>query len=181
MEKFDLESADAIVRIDLGGRFSYDQIRDMVRAVCNSTKQASFYETTETVGGQEFPVLAQEAYMPAENLFVAPGRGTQLSFAPDAEYTHLAVVAHERAKYGTTAAVLTTSEKRGKAAAELAGRLDRAFDKHINEFQASRIYQQQMQAGSPLQAGSAADGARDRTHGHQPGGPDRRQDTARNW
>lgn len=183
MEKFDLDSADAVVRVDLGGAFSYDQIRDMVRAVCDDqTKQTRFYETTETDGGQEFPVLGRQAYMPAQNLFVAPGREAgRLSFDPDAEYTHLSVVAHERAERGMIAAVRVYCDDRGKAASELAGQLWRAFDKDINEFQASDFYRQQMQAGSPLRAGSETDGAKDRTNDHQAAGPNRRQDSARNW
>ncbi|MFG1907979.1 hypothetical protein [Kribbella sp. NPDC048928] len=182
MEKFDLDTADATVRVDLGGSFSYDQIRDMVRAVCNQTTHTQFYETTETVGGQDFPVLAQQAYMPAQNLFVAPGREAgRLSFAPDQEYTHLTVVAHEQAERGTIAAVRVYPEGRGKAASELAGQLSRAFDKDINEFQASEYYRQQMETGSPLQAGSGTDGARDRTQDHQGAGANRRQDSARNW
>ncbi|HET6737296.1 MAG TPA: hypothetical protein VFH76_00125 [Kribbella sp.] len=183
MEKFDLDTADAIVRVDLGGTFSYDQIRDMVRAVCdNQSKQMRFYETTETDGGQEFPVLGRQSYMPAQNLFVAPGpEAGRLSFAPDQEYTHLSVVAHEQAERGTIALVRVYCDDRGKAASELAGELWRAFDKDINEFQASDFYRQQMQAGSPLQAGSGTDGAKDRPHDHQGAGASRRQDSARNW
>jgi hypothetical protein len=173
MQHLNIDQADAVVRVPLRGEFTFEQVRDMVRAVCDNTAEHTrFFETTMTDGqtGRAFPAIGQHSIDPAKNLFVGPGpNGT--TYRPEEPVSQLVVVAHELAEYGQVVhANNVYPEDRARAAGELAGHLYRAFDKGINDFQAARLrearlYQQDQAVGSPAQARPGTDGARERPAG----------------
>lgn len=167
--ELNIAEAEAVVRVELGGEFSYSQIKDMVRAVCASGEGTTFFEATVSAPGtdKESPVLGQHSSSPSRNLFVTPGMSSP-SFDSDAKYSSLTVVGHEKAEWGQRVHASPVSPwQRGEAASDLAHRLYRAFDRSLNNFEARNAA-----LGQENAAGAAPDrsnGAQERRFGQRPG------------
>jgi hypothetical protein len=169
MVELNIARAEAVVRVDLGGEFSYRQIKDMVRAVCSSGEGTTFFETTVTAPGsdKESPVLGQHSTSPTNNLFVTPDMSSP-SFDRDATYSSLTVIGHEQAEWGQVVhAVRVYPWERGQHASDLAQRLWRAFDRGINDFEARNAALAHQNAADVTPGRS--DGAQDRRFGRRPG------------
>ncbi|MEU4197475.1 hypothetical protein AB0E69_36645 [Kribbella sp. NPDC026611] len=172
MKDFNVTRADAVVRVPVEARFTYEQIRETVQAVCDSGPGTTFFETTETFGDsdREFPVLGQHSNDPKKNLFVSPGPGMDsVSFVPEAKYSSLMVVADEAAQYGHVVHnVEAYPSQRAAEAAGLSERLETAFRRRTDgeslfDRGLARFRDDQTAARSTQPRGG--DGAADRIHG----------------
>ncbi|MEU4197474.1 hypothetical protein AB0E69_36640 [Kribbella sp. NPDC026611] len=166
MDDFDAQWADAVVRVPLGARFTYDQIRDTVQEVCGAAGVEFYEEPVETPGySGSYWGIGQHAGTPEQNLGVYPGHGIgRRGFSRTEVNVDLLVVGHEKLQDGRIHGT-AQPHQRSAEATSLAWRLTEAFNQrtdgeHLLGRGAALFQQDQLAAGGTRS--TTTDGAQDR-------------------